>query len=116
MTQTSNRSCCPDLREVLTPELFKALCDPTRLSILARLAECCGELSVSDVAESCPIDISVVSRHLAQLKNAGILEAEKRGRTVYYSIRASFLVASLRAIADAIEGCCPPEGRTDDEE
>ena len=116
MTQTNNRSCCSGLGEVLTPELFKALCDPTRLSILTRLAECCGELSVSEVAGCCPIDISVVSRHLALLKGAGILKSEKRGRVVYYSIRAEHLVASLRGIADAIEACCPTKGRKHDED
>ena len=108
MTQTCKDSCCAGLRAALTPQLFKALCDPTRLTILARLAECRDELSVSQVAQCCPIDISVVSRHLATLRDAGILRSIKRGKEVFYSVRAEALVKTLRAIADEIESCCPP--------
>ena len=66
--------------------------------------------TVSEAAECCPVNISVVSRHLAMLRDAGILHAQKRGREVYYSVRYPELAATLRAIADAIEACCPPEG------
>ncbi len=110
MTQTSKRPprqrCCEPLGSVLSPRLFKALCDPNRVAILARLAESCGPSTVSQVAECCPVNLSVVSRHLAQLRDAGILHAEKRGKEVHYSIRAEELVSTLRAIADAIERCC----------
>ncbi len=90
--------------------------DPSRISILVRLAEWCGELTVSQVAESCPINISVVSRHLATLRDAGILKSVKKGKEVFYSIRAESLVKSLRAIADAIESCCPTEKEALDEQ
>ncbi|TET52650.1 MAG: ArsR family transcriptional regulator [Anaerolineales bacterium] len=115
MTQACKRECCPDLGDVLAPEFFKALCDPSRISILVRLAECCGELSVSQVAECCPINISVVSRHLAILRDAGILKSFKKGKEVFYSVRAESLVKSLRTIADAIESCCPTEKEAGDE-
>ena len=95
--------------------LYKALGDPTRVSLLVRLTECCGEMSVSQVAECCPIDISVVSRHLATLRDAGIIAATKRGKEVFYSVRADSVVKTLRAIADEIERCCPTEGKADDE-
>jgi ArsR family transcriptional regulator, arsenate/arsenite/antimonite-responsive transcriptional repressor len=110
MTQTSKRTarqrCCEPLGSVLSPKLFKALCDPNRVAILARLAETCAPCTVSQVAGCCPVDLSVVSRHLAQLRDAGILHAEKHGKEVHYSIRARELVSTLRAIADAIERCC----------
>ena len=105
MTQISNQ-CCDGLERVLTPQLFRALCDRTRLSILIRLAEGCWEMTVSQVASGCPIDISVVSRHLATLREAGIAESVKRGKEVYYSVRAAALVRTLREIADTIERCC----------
>ena len=91
---------------MLSPQLFRALCDPNRLTILARLAECCGSLKVSEVADCCPVDISVVSRHLATLRDAGILQSEKRGKEVFYTLKARSLVTTLRAIANAIEACC----------
>ena len=70
------------------------------------LAQCCGELSVSQVAECCPINVSVVSRHLAILRDAGILKSVKKGKEVFYSVRADSLVRTLRVIADEIEKCC----------
>ena len=86
MTQMNNQSCCSGLEDRQAPRLFKALCDPTRIAILVRLARYQGELTVGQVAECCPIDLSVVSRHLATLRDAGILSSERRGKEVYYSL------------------------------
>lgn len=91
----------------MKPGLFKALCDPNRIAILARLARLGRPCTVTKVAECCPVNISVVSRHLGLLRDAGVLEAEKRGKEVYYTVRYTQLAATLRAVADAIETCCP---------
>jgi ArsR family transcriptional regulator len=99
---------CGDITGLLDHKLFKALCDPSRLAIFCRLAECRCETTVSQAAGCCPTDISVVSRHLAMLRDAGVLHADKRGKEVYYSVRCSEMAATLRRIADAIEACCPP--------
>ena len=96
------RACIVDL---LNDRLFKALGDPRRIAILARVAESKKPCTVSEVASCCPTDVSVVSRHLAILRDAEILVAEKRGREVYYCVRCSELAATLRALADAIERC-----------
>jgi len=109
MTQTNKYTCCSGLQDEAAPALFKALCDPTRVSILVTLARCDCELTVSQVAECCPIDLSVVSRHLATLREAGVLESEKRGKEVYYRVRPGALVNALRAIAAEVEACCPPQ-------
>ena len=88
--QTANPSaqrCCPDVAEVLEPRFFRALCDPNRVAILVRLARCGGPSTVSEIAACCPTDVSVVSRHLGMLRDAGILAADKRGKKVYYSVR-----------------------------
>ncbi|MDC0358707.1 metalloregulator ArsR/SmtB family transcription factor [Oligoflexia bacterium] len=98
--------CCDDIGTVLEPRFFKALCDPMRLSLLASLAQRCEPCTVSEIATCCPIDISVVSRHLAMLKEAGILEAEKQGKEVYYSVPYKKVAQTLRSIADTIESCC----------
>ncbi len=101
--------CCPDLNLMLSPKLFKALGEPNRVALLALLAERRGELTVSEAAESLPIDVSVVSRHLRILAEAGILKAEKRGKEVFYLVRTRELAAGLRRMADALEACCPAE-------
>jgi ArsR family transcriptional regulator len=99
--------CCQNIGALVMPRFFKALSDPNRIVLLERLAQCREPCSVSQIAACCPIDLSVVSRHLAVLREAGILHAEKRGKEVYYSVCFAELVATLRAIADAIEACCP---------
>ena len=96
------------LYQFLDPDLFKALCDPTRIAILAGLAEAGAARSVGQLAEIVPVDLSVVSRHLGILKRAGVVEAERRGKEVFYCVRYGGLVETLRTIADAIERCCPP--------
>lgn len=96
----------------LDPALFKALSDPTRASLLACIAKCGRGCSVGEVAECCSVDLSVVSRHLAQLAQAGLLEATKEGRTVFYSVRYAHVSTALRALADAFDRCCPGEGES----
>jgi DNA-binding transcriptional ArsR family regulator len=101
-------SCCglpgaPDAR------FFRALCDPTRLRILATLVEAGEPRTVSEIAQRFPVDVSVVSRHLAVLRDQGILAAEKQGKEVRYSVDYRFLVSALQGFATAVEACCPSE-------
>lgn len=93
--------------KALDTELFKALSDPTRVKLLACLAKCGRLCSVTEVAECCSVDFSVVSRHLSMLAGAGILEPRKQGRTMFYQVQYQQLCDALRALADAVETCCP---------
>ncbi len=102
-------ACCGGIEAFLEPSLFKALCDPTRVAVLSRLTELAKESTVTQVAACCTVDLSVVSRHLSVLREAGIVESEKRGKEVYYRVRYQDLSTSLRKLADAIDACCPPE-------
>jgi len=102
-------SRCSGIGQLISPRLFKALADPNRIAILARLSDCCGPSTVSELASCCPVDLSVVSRHLGVLRDAAILRAEKRGRQVYYSLDVTQLISALRRLADALERCCPPQ-------
>jgi DNA-binding transcriptional ArsR family regulator len=102
------------LAELLSPRFFKALCDPNRLSLLVNLARCDRACTVTEIASTASIDLSVVSRHLATLRDAGILESGRRGKEVLYRLRGPALVENLRAIADAIEACCG-DGKTPEE-
>jgi DNA-binding transcriptional ArsR family regulator len=58
---------------------FAALADPTRRSILTRLAE--GEATVGELAEPLPMSLPAVSRHLKVLERAGLIV---RGRTAQW--------------------------------
>jgi DNA-binding transcriptional ArsR family regulator len=88
--------------------LFKALSDENRLQMLAYLCSCKQGQNVGELSSCCDIDLSVVSRHLSKLKNAGVLKADKEGKQVFYSLEKDNLVSQLRALADFIESaqCC----------
>lgn len=98
---------CGPVDALLDPELFKALADPTRVSLIACIAKCARGCSVGEVAECCDVDLSVVSRHLSLLARSGVLEATRRGRTVLYRVRYEDVCRTLRQLADALEECCP---------
>ncbi|HKQ49426.1 MAG TPA: metalloregulator ArsR/SmtB family transcription factor [Phycisphaerae bacterium] len=101
------RECCADVAAVAEPRLFKALCDPNRIALLARLAQCGRPCTVGEISCCCPVDLSVVSRHLAILRDAGVLDSHKKGKEVFYAVRFNPIAATLRSIADAIEACRP---------
>ena len=94
------------LSALLAPAFFKALSDPNRVALLKELAARGGACTVTEVAVCCPVDISVVSRHLSTLRKVGILRAQKVGREVRYTVNARALVTTLREMADAIEQSC----------
>ncbi len=103
-----------DLQRFLLPELFQALADPTRLAVLSRLAHALRPVTVTEVAGCCGVHLSGVSRHLALLKRAGLVRAERRGREVFYSLETAALTGILRGLADRLEechcGCADGEG------
>ncbi len=65
--------------------ILKALAHPTRLFLVDELAR--GERCVCDLTGMVGADISTVSKHLSVLKQAGIVEDDKRGLQVFYSLR-----------------------------
>lgn len=97
--------------KLMEPALFKALAEPTRAKLLGCLIKCSRPCSVTEIAECCEIDFSVVARHLSMMARSGLLDAQKEGRTVWYTARSAELAERFRAIAAAIEewkssDCC----------
>jgi ArsR family transcriptional regulator, arsenate/arsenite/antimonite-responsive transcriptional repressor len=82
--------CCGSNLPALEPEaaedlatVFKALSDPTRVAIVSRLAsgeQCC----VCDLTDAFELSQPTVSHHLRILRDAGLVEAERRGTFAYY--------------------------------
>ncbi|NLW81251.1 MAG: winged helix-turn-helix transcriptional regulator [Desulfovibrionales bacterium] len=66
-------------------KVMKSLAHPTRLMMIEELSR--GERCVCDLRDLAGCDLSTVSKHLALLKDAGIVEDEKRGKQVYYRLR-----------------------------
>jgi ArsR family transcriptional regulator len=76
--------------------VFKALAHPTRLLLVERLFGV--ELCVSELMEGLQSDISTVSNHLSVLRNAGIVEDERRGTMVYYRLIMPCVVEMLGCV------------------
>ena len=68
----------------LKAELCKTLSNPERLLIINELRS--GEKTVNDLAEVAEVNQSIVSRHLAILRNRGVVESRRQGINVYYSL------------------------------
>ncbi len=75
----------PEHERAALAERFKALADPTRVAIVNRLAgadEVCVCVFVSEVGLAQP----TVSHHLRILREAGLVEARRRGTWAYYRL------------------------------
>lgn len=90
----------------LDSKLFFALTDGTRIQILRNLVTL-GRSDVNAIAATVPHDRSVVSRHLAFMRDAGLVTSERSGRHVYYEFDSRFLIGKFRDLADRLEACCP---------
>ncbi len=84
-----------DACEQLDPAaaLFHSLSDPTRLSIVKRMAG--GEVRVSDLTGELGLAQSTVSAHVACLRDCGLVEGRVQGRSVYYSLSRPELMDML---------------------
>ncbi len=94
-------------------ESFKALADPTRVTILSLLKErgrsCCGligknepGLCACDIRDHVGLAQSVVNHHMQILIRAGLVASEKRGRWVYYRRNEAAIAALAQAVARAV--------------
>ena len=81
--------------------VLKALAHPSRLFIVDELAR--GERCVCELQARIGADMSTVSKHLAQLKNAGIVDDDKRGVQVFYRLRAACVPGFLSCIENILK-------------
>lgn len=98
------------MAERATVEMFKALGDPTRLRIFDFLRGCCCPVAVGDEGEVRPMEgptagevcchvtgadkiTSAVSFHLKELRNAGLVRMEKRGKHMVCAVEPAALEA-----------------------
>jgi len=80
--------------------ILKALAHPSRIFIVEELAK--GERCVCELVEMIGDDFSTISKHLALLKNAGLVANEKKGSNVYYSLRIKCLDQLLNCVEQAL--------------
>lgn len=75
--------------------LFRSLGDPTRLAILRRLAS--GEARVVDLTNELGLAQSTVSKHLACLRDCGLIDYRVEGRQSFYALTRPELLDLLRS-------------------
>ena len=73
--------------------MFKALADPTRRRVLQLLRQ--GPKSAGELAEHFPVSKPTMSAHFAVLREAGLVDSEKRGKAILYRLRMSVLEEAL---------------------
>ena len=84
-------------------DLFKALGEFNRLSLVYRLCECQTPQNAMCLCNCCSVDASVASRHLKVLAQEGVVTFEKKGREKTYTLNRAYLANQLRELADLIE-------------
>ncbi|MEV0071224.1 metalloregulator ArsR/SmtB family transcription factor [Amycolatopsis sp. NPDC050768] len=70
---------------------FKALGDPVRLRLLSLICASNGDTSVSDLAAAFTLSGLTISHHLKVLREAGLIEASRRGTSIHYRPRGAAL-------------------------
>lgn len=92
-------TCCPPLDQDVLPAddaadlaaMLKVLADPTRLRLLHFIAQAGGDVCACDPVDTLGVSQPTVSHHLKVLSEAGLLDREKRGRWVHYTLRPDVL-------------------------
>ena len=81
--------------------VLKALADPVRAAITKAI--CCEALSVTEIVERFALSQPAISHHLRVLKEAGVVTAEKRGSTIYYSLNKETVAAACCHVREELK-------------
>lgn len=111
ITDTSAGGCCtPDLSPRLDTAAAKALSEdlgilghPIRLQILDMLAQRDGQVCVCDLEGALPVKQPTVSHHLKLLREAGLIDCERRGLWAHYFVKREALAALRARIFGALD-------------
>ena len=108
IVDVSTAACCtPMIDEALTEPAavdlakgFKALGDPVRLRLLSLIAVRAGaEVCVCDLTDAFDVKGPTISHHLRVLREAGLIDCERRGTWVYYRL----IPAALTPLAQLLD-------------
>lgn len=80
--------------------VFKAIADPTRRGVLALLRE--RPMTAGELAEAFDVSKPTMSAHFTVLREAGLIDAGRHGKTIVYTLRMSVLEEALMGLAQAV--------------
>lgn len=103
--------CCTPMTQHRVPaqtagvlaQAFKALGDPIRLQLMSMIASAPGgEICVCDLTPAFTLSSTTISHHLKVLREAGLVDAERRASWVYYRARPGLMrqLATLLAVEE----------------
>jgi ArsR family transcriptional regulator len=106
--------CCPPLQvQALATQtagqlapMFKALSDPIRLRLLSMIAST-AEVCVCDLTDAFEVTGATISHHLRVLREAGMVEVERRGTWAYYRAKRE----ALDLLGELLTGSAAPQSR-----
>ena len=81
-------------------KIIKAMAHPSRLFIIEELDK--KERCVNELTDMIGADASTVSKHLSVLKNAGLVADEKRGNSIFYSLRVPCIMQFMGCLEDVL--------------
>jgi len=85
-----------------TSVLMKALADPTRLTMIASLWKADAPICICDFTAGLGLTQPTISHHMSKLREAGLVDSEKRGIWVYYRLRSKLAASTRRVLAQLI--------------
>ena len=99
--------CCdlPVVKETWAEEraeLMRALGDPTRLTMVASLWKANAPICICDFTAGLELTQPTISHHMAKLKEAGLVESEKRGIWIYYRLRDKLPTSTRKLLSQLI--------------
>jgi len=89
--------------------IVKAMAHATRLFIVDELSR--GERCVCELTDMVGADTSTVSKHLSILKSAGIVQDDKRGSRVFYSLRVPCVLKFFSCVESVLESAARDQMR-----
>ena len=83
-------------------DLLKALADPTRLTMIAALRKAAAPVCICDFTAALSLTQPTISHHMGKLREAGLVESEKRGIWVYYRLRDKLPTSTRKLLGQLI--------------
>lgn len=99
--------CCavelevPAVRATELADVLKALADPTRLQVVLAMRSSNEPICICDLTATFDLSQPTLSHHMGKLREAGLVEATRRGIWAYYRLKPN-LPAHVRKIVDAL--------------
>jgi DNA-binding transcriptional ArsR family regulator len=90
--------------------VFEALAHPTRRAILEMLKG--GSMSAGELADAFHVSKPTMSGHFSKLKEAGLIQADQKGTTIFYSINLSVLEEVLLGFMGRVASADKVKGET----